>query len=721
MFSRLRYKDQELPESITQQHVSVGDNEYNVYLLDEDYKKDNETIDSFLKCLPSQNEADFFKKHYYDGKEDEVSTESLFEELKGSYLTVEQLKFCIDYAITNAESCDDLKIGEDVKLTDALDMILENNFSGFDKHFKMDDVDLEEQVYANHNILIQDEFLPNVLHNWIDNNPQALFLFSKLHTVNEPYIAVRQNLLDDTLNNDTSWVLNMEQNAIDNTISWAIEKRLTYAFGTNRFNTMMGIIEKLPSEFDPMPFLKYTGKVVPSQNELDTPKPIFVLERYENDGTFLSCYSWAGNLFQERLAESPSLAKFIRENNVYLYGDKELLFKHDLDKRPRWTVQAAADFKEFPEYDDPVYKKWKETDDSEGITIHISDKPIVMNFNIMASNASIFADKMHDSEFGYEPGKRVVIQQPNKDGLSLMKTIAKHIASMEFFKEPFIALQSLYVDQWELMQQGVIGKGEGTGDKEGKGNSNIDLSNSPLTEEQAQNAINKISAETVENIEQVNNITKQMNSEELDKLNDAAEPIKELIEGLEKEDIERLAEKKDKLMQMMDDLEEAEEEEKESQVRQTIGFIGELIYSHYLENKKLVKGRDFIHAALEGIGEYDFEVKTEKMYVDVKTTLYSLKDGTAPFYLHRSQNVFMQKHPDSKYHIVRISLIDLNLKKSYEELRDTYGKEANPMEDKRLRARCEALAKKYWRGAQIEEFDALSPEYAIRIEQKVNR
>lgn len=318
-------------------------------------------------------------------------------------------------------------------------------------------------------------------------------------------------------------------------------------------------------------------------------------------------------------------------------------------------------------------------------------------------------------------GKRVVIQQPNKDGLSLMKTIAKHIASMGFFKEPFIALQSLYVDQWELMQQGVIGKGEGTGDKEGKGKSNIDLSNSPLTEEQAQKAINKISAETVENIEQVNNITKQMNSEELDKLNDAAESIKELIEGLEKEDIERLAEKKDKLMQMMDDLEEAEEEEKESQVRQTIGFIGELIYSHYLENKKLVKGRDFIHAALEGIGEYDFEVKTEKMYVDVKTTLYSLKDGTAPFYLHRSQNVFMQKHPDSKYHIVRISLIDLNLKKSYEELRDTYGKEANPMEDKRLRARCEALAKKYWRGAQIEEFDALSPEYAIRIEQKVNR
>lgn len=344
-----------------------------------------------------------------------------------------------------------------------------------------------------------------------------------------------------------------------------------------------------------------------------------------------------------------------------------------------------------------------------------------MNFNIMTSDTSIFSDKMHDSEFGYEPGKRVVIQQPNKEGISLMKTIAKHIASMEFFKEPFIALQALYVDQWELMQQGLIENGDGTGGKEGNGKSNIDLSQSLLTEEQAQEAINKISEKTAENIEQVNNITKQMNREELDKLNDVAEPIKDLIEGLEKEDIERLAKNKNKLMQMMDDLEEAEEEEKESQVRQTIGFIGELIYSRYLENKKLVKGQDFIHAALEGVGEYDFEVKTKKMYVDVKTTLYSLKDGTAPFYLHRSQNVFMQKYPNSKYHIVRISLIDLNLRKSYEELRDTYGKDANPLENKRLRDRCEKLAEKYWKGAQIDEFDALSPEYAIRIEQKVNR
>ena len=716
VFGLIRHKGNELPGSITQQYVKVGDNEYDVYVLDEDYKKDNQTIDSFLKCLPSQIEVDYFKENYYEGKEDEVDTQALFDDLSTHYLSIEQLRFCIDYAITNDEDCDDLEIKNELSLTDALDMILKNNFVGFDKYFKMEDVDFDEQVYANHEILLESEYLPDTLHKWIDNNPASLALFTLLTTYSNPYIAVRQALLDNVAYSDVSCFADAEHKGeIDYAINWAIEKKFTYKYLSERYNTMMAIIEKLPSDYSVMPFLRYTGNVAPVENEFETPKPLFTLERYQDGGSFLSWYVWAGSQFQERLNGSKKLAKFIKDNTVYLYGDKELLFNHGFKKNPRWNLQTSVDIKDFPEHDDPVYQLWKKSDESKGITIHTSDKPIVMNFNIMSSNASIFADKMHDSEFGYEPGKRVIVQQPNKDGLSLMKTIAKHIGSMDFFQQPFIALQSLYVDQWELLQQGT------NGDNEGNGKSNIDLTNSSLTEEQAQEAINKISTETAENIDQVNNITKQMNGEELDKLNEVAEPIKELIEGLDKEDLERLAEKKDKILQMMDDLAEAEEEEKESQVRQTIGFIGELIYSHYLENKKLVKNKDFVHAALDGVGEYDFEIKSEKMFVDVKTTLYSLKDGTAPFYLHRSQNVFMQKHPDSKYHIVRISLIDLNLKKSYEELRDTYGKEANPMENPHLKKRCEAVAKRYWRGAKIEEFDALSPEYAIRIEQKINK
>ena len=175
-----------------------------------------------------------------------------------------------------------------------------------------------------------------------------------------------------------------------------------------------------------------------------------------------------------------------------------------------------------------------------------------------------------------------------------------------------------------------------------------------------------------------------------------------------------LADKKDKILEILHEMEDAEDETQESQVRQTIGYIGELIYEQYL----LAQGKEYKYAAIEGVGDYDFHNITDRTYVDVKTTLYSLKEGTAPFYLHRSQNMFMQKHPNEKYHIVRISLNDLDLQKSYERIRDIYGKEANPMVDDRLKEDCLKIAKKYWRGAKIEQFDALSPEYSIKIEKK---
>lgn len=708
VFGQIRHNGDNLPSSITKQYVSIGENEYNIYDLDEDYEIDNRTIDSFLKCLPSQNEIDFFKEHFYEDKEEEVSTEVLYYRLSHTYLTIEQLRFCIDYSIANDENYDELEIGEDESVTKALDMILMNNFLGFDKYFKMPDVDYDLQVYAQKEILMKDEMLPTVVHKWIDAHPAILGLFTRLHTISNPFISVRQALLDDAPYDNVSAFANEDSKEdIDAMIVWAIDKKLIYEYGSERYKTMMAIIEKLPSGYTIMPFLRYTGGVAPITDDFSCPKPLFILERCKDNCSFLSVYSWKAQ-FEERLYKSQKLARFIKESTVYVYEDKELLFNHGYRGKPRWDVQTAVDIKDFPEHNDPVYEIWKGMPDSKGITIHTSDKPIVMSFNILASNTSVFSDKMHDSEYGYEAGKRVIIQHPNKDGLTLMKTIAKHIASMDFFKEPFIALQSLYVDQWELLQQSND-SGDGTG------KSNLDLTNSNLNEEQAQEALDKISTETAANLDKVNDITKQMDSEDLEKLKEAAEPIKEILDALDKEELERLAEKKDKIMQMLEDLTEAEEEEKESQVRQTIGFIGELIYSHYLEHQN----KEFIHAALEGVGEYDFEVKTDNMYVDVKTTLYSLKDGTAPFYLHRSQNVFMQKHPDAKYHIVRISLIDLNLKKSYEELRDTYGKDANPMENPHLRKRCEQVAKMYWRAAQIEEFDALSPEYSIRIEQKI--
>ena len=77
----------------------------------------------------------------------------------------------------------------------------------------------------------------------------------------------------------------------------------------------------------------------------------------------------------------------------------------------------------------------------------------------------------------------------------------------------------------------------------------------------------------------------------------------------------------------------------------------------------------------------------------------------------------MQKHPEEPFRIVRISLTDLALNKSYERIRDYFGPEADYEANSDLKKECQKIAKGYWRKAKIEEFDDASPEYGIKIER----
>ena len=108
----------------------------------------------------------------------------------------------------------------------------------------MEDVNFDEQVYAKHDILLESEFLPDVLQKWIDNNPSSLLLFTRLITSSDPYIAVRQALLDNVTYSDVVCFADADHKGdIDYTINWAIEKKLTYKFMSERYYTMMAIIE----------------------------------------------------------------------------------------------------------------------------------------------------------------------------------------------------------------------------------------------------------------------------------------------------------------------------------------------------------------------------------------------------------------------------------------------------------------------------------------------
>lgn len=674
IFELIRHDGEKLPETIKETFITFNGHEYDLYELDNDYKKEDSHIDSFLKCLPTDNDIEWFKNEFYGDKKESIEIDDIYENIHNTYLTVEQLRFCLDYSLNSDVEPDyfELKIEEDVNLSDALDMVSKNNFIGFDKFFKIANFEPEIQAYADKSILNEAELLPSNLYQWLSQNETSINLFNKLRTVssNDSYLAIRRAI---KLDEEFYSYLDLDNEELTKlTVRWLLDSNIKYRFGSNAFKAVCRLIEKLPDDIDPMVFLRYTGL---TENTDDNIYPLFILEEYQTESCFYSSASWTP-IFKEMLHSNRKVQKFFENNTVYLYEQLDLLSNHQLHKCPKLEVTIKANDGDYTEYNSPVYNKWKLMEESRGIVIKTSLKPIGISFLMNKERKEVFSVGIDDKNIGFVTNQMVVVKYPNEENLSVLKMIEKNIKDIEFFQEPFIVLQGLFVDQFEVLEKLAE-------------ENQSDISNIVQSYTGGANSIVKVDADKVSSVQ-------------------------ELADSFDAEELMELADKKDKILEILHDMEDAEDETLESKVRQTIGYIGELIFEQYLK----ALNKEYKYAAIEGVGDYDFHNITDKTYIDVKTTLYSLKEGTAPFYLHRSQNTFMQKHPNENYRIVRISLNDLNLQKSYERIRDIYGKDANPLENERLNSDCKKIAQKYWGGAKIEEFDALSPEYSIRIEKK---
>jgi hypothetical protein len=263
----------------------------------------------------------------------------------------------------------------------------------------------------------------------------------------------------------------------------------------------------------------------------------------------------------------------------------------------------------------------------------------------------------------------------------------KDQALLGWFQKPFIALQGMFLDRLDELERIAEDKGLEVKDF--------------ITEYTATPASKEDKALT------------SLTNEQKKKLSENLDSVLTLCDQFTDDDLTYLKDNLDKIREMM-----ADEKDEQSQVRQIIGYIGELIYEHYLKEKLRV---NYEFSADNGVGEYDFkytDTDGHTVYVDVKTNLYSLKDGNSPFYLHRTQNGFMHANPQADYRIVRISLKDLHLDKGYADARDVHGKDQDPRVNQRLNDECRRIAKNYWRMAKIEEFTSDSPEYVIRIERR---
>ena len=162
VFNKIRHNNSRLADEIVDETVKVSDRKYDIYALDGDYKASNGQISSFLECLPDGKEQ-FFKKEFYNGKQTSIDAQTVYLGICRESLTLEQLRFCLDYALTNKLEGVKFTTSPSVGLSSVLDMVDANKFKGFDNYYTLSGFNNVAQVYAESDILLDREKLPTEL------------------------------------------------------------------------------------------------------------------------------------------------------------------------------------------------------------------------------------------------------------------------------------------------------------------------------------------------------------------------------------------------------------------------------------------------------------------------------------------------------------------------------------------------------------------------------
>lgn len=682
IFNALRHNNQHLPQYINSSHVECNGQVYSIYDLDEDVKIENESIEAFLSLVPAPSE---FKEVYYKDGENKISADDLYQQLHDQPLSITQMLFCLDYSLSNEDiKFDGLKLQIGVSLSDMLDAIKERKMIGFNRYYRLPGFDIQKQFFADNTLLIESEQLPTELYSWYSKNSEGVSLFDGAHTSTDAHIAIRQAFLKGDAYRS---VLNdVKVECLINTLEWISKQQRDIVESSNEYNIVNTIILALPKGFEGAKYLLRYVKAIQNENNALS---VYRLERVDADYHIL--YEEDRFVFSRRLLVSDRLCRLVAEKHLYHCQGIDIVHKYKLDNDRRWRVsRVAKEDVASNEWGDSLYKEWYSL---YRIKILLSAQEIAITFSIVCGSEEVFAENIKNAEFGYNRNSFVVLKYPNSDRKSVVKTIESHLAITQdqallgWFQKPFIALQGMFLDRLDELERIAEDKGLEVKDF--------------ITEYTATPASKEDKALT------------SLTNEQKKKLSENLDSVLTLCDQFTDDDLTYLKDNLDKIREMM-----ADEKDEQSQVRQIIGYIGELIYEQYLKEKLKV---EYEFSADEGVGEYDFkytDADGHTVYVDVKTNLYSLKDGNSPFYLHRMQNGFMHKFPHADYRIVRISLKDLHLDKGDYEAVKAYITDQDPRENKKLKDKCQKIAKNYWHGAEIEEFKEDSPEYAIRIEKR---
>ena len=452
IFDKIRHNNLKLADEIVNEIVEVADHKYDIYMLDGDYKVSNGHITSFLECLPA-NKDQFFKKEFYNGKQTTIASKSVYLGLFSKELTLEQLKFCLDYAFVNKLEGVTFNTLSSVGATEVLNMVEVNKFKGFDKYYNLAGFNSSQQVYAESKILLDREKLPSVIYSWLESHPDGSSLFNNLRSSDENLMIYRQYVKDVKRYSGSLSLSNDSQTR--DTLDWLLSQHITCAKDSDQYKNLLDFVNGLPGGFVGMPFFQYDGEVSVDSGTNVKANLKFCL--YSTSKPFLN---GAGVEFAECLSSEQNLKTFIKNSSVYEYPGAANIYKHNLITMPVWEVRHGFVNGNYKEFDYSNYKVWKAMRESDGITLFTSDKPIGVTLSIYFEKTELFSVKRRNSDCGNNPiTKQVVIRYPNDNDLSKMKTLEKHSKGISWLKDPLIALFGLYVNETDELQKIADDKG----------------------------------------------------------------------------------------------------------------------------------------------------------------------------------------------------------------------------------------------------------------------
>ena len=453
VFNKIRHNNSRLADEIVDENVKVSDHTYDIYTLDGDYKASNGQISSFLKCLPD-GKVQFFKDEFYNGKVTSIDAKTVYLDICREPLTLEQLRFCLDYALTNNLEGVRFATLPSVGITAILDMVDANKFKGFDKYYTLAGFNNATQVYAKSDILLDRERLPKEIYSWLENHLDGRSLFNTLRTAEEDLMCYRRSVKDEKRHLGLLSLSN--GNLTRDTLGWLLSQHITCTKDSDQYKNLLDFINGLPDDFVGMPFFQHVGDVTIDAGTNSTRANLrFCL--YTAGKPFLS---GAGIEFAECLRTEQSLKTFIRSSSVYEHPGSANIYKHKLTTSPVWEVKLGFENGNYKEFDYNKYIVWKGMPESEGITLFTSEKPIGVTLGIYNGKDELISVKRRNSEYGSNiVSKQVVIRYPNADGLSKMKTLEKHSKGISWLKDPLIALFGLYVNETDELQKIADEKG----------------------------------------------------------------------------------------------------------------------------------------------------------------------------------------------------------------------------------------------------------------------